>query len=120
MHKCIKRERRTEDFNLTLNSVQCIMNKTSVAIVLFSVIALASAQCSCQSKPPVEIKYPGEACECTRQYPVQLEIPKITEHRDAHYDYGFTIERPQEAPQEVKYTFDFHMEKPKPVPTASL
>lgn len=96
------------------------MNKLTLAVALLSLIALVSAQCSCQTKPPIDIKYHGEACECGRHYPVQMEVPKITEHRDAHYDYGFTVERPQEPPAEVKYTFDFHMEKPKPLPTASL
>lgn len=98
------------------------MYKSTVTLVLFSIIvALVNAQCSCQTKPPTtDVIYQGEACECGRKYPVQMEVPKITEHRDAHYDYGFTIERPQEAPAEVKYTFDFHMEKPKSLPTASL
>lgn len=97
------------------------MYKSTVTLVLFSIIvALANAQCSCQTKPPIDVVYQGEACECGRKYPVQLEVPKITEHRDAHYDYGFTVERPQEAPAEVKYTFDFHMEKPKSLPAASL
>lgn len=97
------------------------MYKSTVTFVLLSlIVALVNAQCSCQTKPPIDVIYRGEACECGRQYPVRMEVPKITEHRDAHYDYGFTIERPQQPPAEVKYTFDFHMEKPKPLPTASL
>lgn len=101
------------------------MYSSTVILVLFSIIvASANAQCSCQTKPPLGVIYPGETCECGHRYnryPVQLEVPKITEHRDAHYDYGFTIERPQESsPAQVKYSFDFHMEKPQKPPAASL
>lgn len=107
------------------------MHSSTVTLVLLScIVALVNAQCSCQTKPPVDVKEPsievihrGETCECgRRQYPVQVEVPKITEHRDAHYDFGFTVEQPQgAAPAEIKYTYDFHMEKPRPiVPPASL
>lgn len=99
------------------------MNSSIVTLVILScIVALVNAQCSCQTKPPIDVIYQGETCECGlgHKYPVQMEVPKITEHRDAHYDYGFTVERPQEAPAQIKYTFDFHMEKPKPIPAASL
>lgn len=62
----------------------------------------------------LDVLYHGDACECAKALPYKLERPQVTEHRGAHYDYGYKVEMAhQQKPTEVKYSFDFQMERPK-------
>ena len=69
---------------------------------------------------PVQVVYQGEACECAKSLPYHVETPKVTEFRDTHVGYGYKVERPQHCPEEIKYSFDFRMERPKPPSDISL
>lgn len=87
------------EFPLTASAMVCL-------IFLLPVIV--------SSHSGIEVIHHGDACECCKALPYQVQIPEITECRDAHYDCGYKIVRPAEKPAEVKYSFDFHMERPKP------
>lgn len=102
------------------------MNLSVLGLILTMLVCLASGQCpkSCDcgchqgiALPPIPagveiIKY-GEACECGRALPYQVERPRLTEQQEAHYNVGYKVDVPKQQPSEVKYTFDFHIERPK-------
>lgn len=109
------------------------MNLSVLGMFISVLVCLASGQCpigcgcGCHqgiALPPIPngievIKY-GDACECGRALPYQVEHPKVTEQQDAHYNFGYKFEVPKQEPTEVKYSFDFHLERPKPPPSAPL
>lgn len=83
-------------------------------------LTASSAQGNCvENSIPrqVEVVHQGEACECGKNHGYHVEVPLVTEHRNTHYDYGYTVQVPEQAPEEVNYSFDFHMEKPLPIKT---
>lgn len=68
----------------------------------------------------IDVIYQGDACSCGSKLPYHLEIPKPNQREDAHYDYSYKIDVPQKPPTELKYSFDFHMERPRDTEEAPL
>lgn len=102
------------------------MNLSVLGLIISVLVCLSSGQCpigcgcGCHQgvalPPPaygVEIINYGDACECGRALPYQVERPKVTEQHDAHYNVDYKIEHPKQEPTDVKYSFDFHVEQPK-------
>lgn len=109
------------------------MNLSVLGMLISMLVCLAAGQCpigcGCGCHQGIElpslskgidvIKY-GDACECGRALPYQVERPKVTEQRDAYYNVGYKVEAPKQDSAEVKYSFDFQLERPNPPPGEQL
>lgn len=81
--------------------------------VISILISTAACRCITGNRGGVEVIYHGEACDCARRLPYEVEVPIVPRQNYIHRDYGYGVEVPVRPVAKVNYAFDVEVEKPR-------